>query len=77
MLDDETRDAARRLATRYGCSASEAIRRSVLAHRNTVFGVSEEVRQRRLEALERLIELFDGHDADAEIRQLKIEDEFF
>ena len=75
MLDDETRDAAKRLASRYGCSTSEAIRRAVLAHRNTVFGVSEEVRLRRVEALERLITLFDGHDAEAEIRQLKSEDE--
>ncbi len=77
MLDEETRDAAKRLATRYGCSTSEAIRRSVLAHRNTVFGVSEEVRQRRVKVLERLIELFDGHDAEAEIRQRRAEDEFF
>ena len=77
MLDDETRDAAKRLAARYGCSTSEAIRRAVLAHRNTVFGVSEEIRRRRVKALERLIELFDGHDAEAEIVQLKAEDEIF
>jgi len=77
MLDEETRDAAKRLASRYGCSTSEAIRRAVLAHRNTVFGVSEEVRRRRVEALERLIDLFDGHDADAEIRRRKAEDEPF
>jgi len=77
MLDDETRDAAKKLAARYGCSTSEAIRRAVLAHRNTVFGVSEEVRRRRVNALERLIELFDGHDAEAEIVQLKAEDELF
>ena len=77
MLDDETRDAAKRLATRYGCSTSEAIRRAVLAHRNTVFGVSGEVRRRRVKALERLIELFDGHDAEAEIVRRKAEDEIF
>ena len=77
MLDEQTRDAARRLAARYGCSTSEAIRRAVLAHRNTVLGVSEEVRQRRVDALERLIRLFEGHDAEAEIRRLKAEDERF
>ena len=76
MLDDETRAAARRLAARYGCSVSEAIRRAVLGHRDTVFGVSDEFRRQRLEALDRLFELFEGHDAEAEIRQRKSEDEF-
>jgi len=77
MLDDETRGAARELAVRYGCSMSEAIRRAVLGHRDTVCGVSEEFRRQRVKTLERLFELFEGHDAEAEIRQRKAEDEFF
>ena len=76
MLDEETRDAARRLAARYGCSMSEAIRRAVLGHRDTVLGVTDEFRRQRLKSLDRLFELFEGHDAEAEIRQRKLEDEF-
>ena len=55
---------------------SEAIRRAVRGHGDSVFGVSEEFRQQRMATLERLFELFDGHDAEAEIRQRKSEDEF-
>jgi len=77
MLDEETREAARELAARYGCSVSEAIRRAVMAHRDSACGVSEEFRRQRVKVLERLIEMFDGHDADVEIRQRKAEDEFF
>lgn len=77
MLDDKTREAAKELAARQGCSMSEAIRRAVLAHRDTVCGVSEEFRRQRVKALERLFELFEGHDAEAEIEQRKAEDEFF
>ena len=76
MLDDETRDLARKLARHHGCSMSEAIRRAVRGHGDSVFGVSEEFRQQRMATLERLFELFDGHDAEAEIRQRKSEDEF-
>ena len=77
LLDDDTREAARQLASRYGCSASEAIRRAVVSHRNTLFGVPEESRRERVKVLERLVELFDGHDAEAEIRQRKAEDAEF
>ena len=75
LLDDETRNAARQLALRYGCSTSEAIRRAILRHRDTVFGVPAESRAERRKSLMRLIDLFDGNDADDEIKRLKSQDE--
>ncbi len=77
LLDDETRQAARQLALRYDCSTSEAIRRAVVRHRDAAFGVPAERRRERRRALERLFELFEGHDAEEEIRRLKSEDEGF
>ena len=77
LLDDEAQTAARELAHRYGCSASEAIRRSVLHHRETVMGVSPARRKERVQVLNRLIELFDGHDVEEEIQRLKEQDEDF
>lgn len=77
LFDDETREAARQLASRYDCSTSEAVRRAVVCHRDTVFGVSQEARKQRVEALHQLFELFEGHDPEEEIRRLKSEDEGF
>jgi hypothetical protein len=77
MLDETTREAAREIAAHYGCSASEAIRRAVRSHRDSVVGVSEEHRRQRVQALDQLIAMFDGHDAEAEIAQRKAENEFF
>lgn len=77
LLDDDTRRAARELALRYDCSMSEAIRRAVVRQRDAVVGVSSERRKERVQALERLIDLFEGHDAEAEIRRLKREDAGF
>ena len=77
LLDEEARAAARELAHRYGCSASEAIRRSVLRHREAVMGVPRERRMERVEVLHRLFHLFEGHDAEDEIRRLKEQDEGF
>jgi hypothetical protein len=74
LLDAETRPAARQLALRYGCSTSEAIRRAVLRHRDSVFGVPVESRRERRKVLNRLFRLFDGHDAEVEIGQLKSQD---
>ena len=74
MLDEETRRAARELAARYDCSVSEAIRRAILAQRGQLLGVSEELRRERRRALERLIDLFEGHDAATELARLKEED---
>jgi hypothetical protein len=75
LLDEETRLAARELAAKYDCSVSEAIRRAILAHREQSLGVSEERRRQRLAAFERLVDLFEGHDAAGEIERLKREDE--
>lgn len=81
MLDDQTRQAARELASRYDCSTSEAIRRAVTRQHAMVFGIApqrrRERRRERRKSLEKLFELFDGNDAEAEIRRLKAEDEGF
>jgi hypothetical protein len=44
ILDDEIRAAAKELARHYDCSTSEAIRRAVLRHRDSVMGVSSDSR---------------------------------
>ncbi len=77
LLDDETLVAARELARHYACSTSEAIRRAVLRHRDVVFGVPAAWREERVQVLDRLFDLFDGHNPEDEIRRLKSEDEFF
>lgn len=77
ILDEETRRAARELALRLDCSTSEAIRRAIVRYHEITTGVSDEHRRRRVQALERLYELFEGHDPEAEIHQRKGEDEFF
>lgn len=77
VLDDDARTAARELAHRYGCSASEAIRRAILRHRDTVFGIPQARREERVRILNRLFDLFEGHDAADEVRRLKEQDEGF
>ena len=77
LLDDEVQAAARDLAHRYGCSASEAIRRSVLHHREAVIGVSPTRRKERVQVLNLLIGMFEDHDIEEEIRRLKEQDEGF
>lgn len=77
LLDDETRHAAKQLALHYDCSTSEAIRRAVVRHRDAAFGVPEERRRERRKILEHLFELFEGNDAEEEVRRLKAEDEGF
>ena len=74
LLDDDSREAARQLAQRYKCSISEAIRRAVIRHRDSVMGISEEARRERRRRVEQLIALFEGNDAQEEIRRLKSED---
>jgi hypothetical protein len=76
-MDPETRQAARQLALRYGCSTSEAIRRAVLRHRDFVFGVPAESRNERRKVLDRLFQLFEGNDAEEEIERLKAQDAGF
>ena len=77
MLDEDVRSAARELAHRYGCSTSEAIRRAVLRHRDAVVGIPPARRAERVRTLERLFELFEGHDPADEVRRLKEQDEGF
>ena len=74
ILDDESSLAARQLADHYGCPVSDAIRRSLIAQRDTVAGVSKQIRQQRVKSLKRLFEIFDGNDAAEEVRRLKSED---
>lgn len=77
VLDDKARDAARQLARRYGCSVSEAIRRSLLRQRDAALGLTVRRRRLRSRTLRQLLKLFEGHDAAAEIRRLKAEDAGF
>lgn len=77
LLDDVTRAAARDLARRYGCSVSEAIRRSVVHQRDLTVGLPPGRRAERMRALRRAFELFEGNDPAAEIRALKAQDAGF
>ena len=77
ILDDPARTAARQLAVRYGCSVSEAIRRALLRQRDAELGMPPVKRRERVQTLERLFELFAGHDAEDEVRRLKEQDEEF
>ena len=77
ILDDDAKRAARELASRYGCSISEAIRRAIVRHRDAVLGVPVESRRERKVVLARLVELFDGNDAAEEVARLKSQDEGF
>lgn len=77
LLDDETKLAARQLALRDGCSTSEAIRRAILRQRDALFGIPAQSREERRRSLLRLIDLFQGHDAQDELQRLKTQDEGF
>jgi antitoxin component of RelBE/YafQ-DinJ toxin-antitoxin module len=77
ILDDESRAAAQQLSEHYGCTVSDAIRRSLVAQRDSVAGVTKSAREQRVKTLKRLFEIFDGNDAAAEVRRLKSEDQGF
>lgn len=77
LLDESARNAARRLAARWGCSNSEAIRRALVAQGNALFGPSRARRAEKRRLLIQLCDLFDGTDAAAEIAQRKTEDAYF
>jgi len=77
VLDERTRAAARQLARRYGCSVSEAIRRSVRRQHDVELGASSGRRRERTAALRRLFRLFEDNDPAAEVKRLKAEDEGF
>jgi hypothetical protein len=77
LLDDDTRRAARDLASKFDCSVSEAVRRAVVRYRDIVVSSGPDQIERRQQALQRAFALFEGSDPDAEIRRLKREDEGF
>lgn len=77
LLDEQSRQAAKELASNLDCSTSEAIRIAIVRYRDLTMGVSEAVRDQRKQVLFRLFDLFEGHDADEEIARLKSEDEGF
>jgi hypothetical protein len=74
VLDDKSRQAARQLARRYGCSVSEAMRRALIRQRDAEVGVPQERRRERVQALRRLFDLFADNDPLVELRRLKGED---
>lgn len=75
VLDEQAKAAARELADRYGCSVSEAIRRSIVRQRDGAAGISAGRLRERTVALRKLFELFEGNDPAAEVRRIKAEDE--
>ena len=77
VLDEKARAAARQLARLYGCSVSEAIRRSVVRQRDLAVGVPRDRQRQRSRALKKLFTLFEGNDPAHEIRRLKAEDDGF
>jgi hypothetical protein len=77
VLDEKSREAARQLARRYGCSLSEATRRALIRQRDAEVGVPRDRRRQRVRALRKLFDLFAENDPAAEIRRLKTEDEGF
>jgi hypothetical protein len=77
VLDDKSRRAAKRLARRWDCSVSEAIRRALVRESEATLGPSAVVRREKRRLLERLIALCEGNDAGAEIARRKAEDAGF
>lgn len=74
VLDASSQAALDALTRHYGCSASEAVRRALVHHRDRTIGVPEEKRRRRRAALEELVRLMDGHDWKAELERLDEEE---
>lgn len=75
VLDSASLEAAHQLSGRLHVSMSEVIRRALLDYRDRLVGVTPEFRDQRVQALHQLFELFEGHDARAEIRKLRDEAE--
>ena len=76
-LDDNALTAVQDLAHQYGCSTAEAIRRAIMRHRETVLGQPEAGCPERVRHLKHLFDLFEGNDAEEEVRRLKEQDEGF
>lgn len=74
ILDDDTRNAARELASALQVPVSEAIRRAIVRYRDQLRGVPPEGRRRRVEALRELVGLFEGYDASQELRAIRESD---
>lgn len=74
VLDGPSQAALDALTRHYGCSASEAVRRALVQHRDRALGVPEEKRKRRRAALDDLVRLMDGHDWKAELDRLEEEE---
>lgn len=74
-LSPEARKAATQLAQRHDCSLMEAVSRAVQRQRDAEIGPTSGKRRARRQTLARLYELFEGHDAAAEVARLKLEDE--
>ena len=77
LLDEPARLAAKRLSARLDVSPSEVIRRALVHYQEDVLGTASQARQKRVVAAQRLFKLLEGSDAEAEVRRLKKEDEFF
>lgn len=74
VLDESAQEAAAQLSSRLHLSVSEVIRRALLEYRDKMVGVTPEFRDQRVQALHQLFDLFEGHDAEGELRRLKRED---
>ena len=77
LLDEPARLAAKRLAARLDVTPSEVIRRALVRYQDDLLGTAGKARDRRLSAARRLAELMEGGDAEAEVKRLKQQDEFF
>jgi hypothetical protein len=77
VLDSKGEKAAKQLSALWGCSGSEAIRRALVAQRDSLLGQSPARRAERRRLLLELFDQFDGTDAASEIARRKSEDEFF
>ena len=71
VLDVGSEEALQALTRHYGCSASEAIRRSLPNHRHRILGVSQDKRRRRVAAFEKLAKLVEGSARPAGLRASK------
>lgn len=74
VLGPPERRAARQLASRWGVTPSEAIRRAVLRVAEEELGTARDRRRRhRVAALEALIKLSGKHDVAAELKRISEE----
>ena len=68
VLDTPSEEALEALSHHYQCSPSEAVRRVLAHHRTRALGnVPLEKQRRRRDALQKLVQLMDGHDWQSEL----------